>query len=86
MFQKGKDSEFYAIQSELARRGLDRRTWEPLNVWIDRICFDAYRPDLLRQIISLHYRYRFDPDGLSQEERESLKDSARVWFAGMDER
>ena len=86
LFQKGKDSEFYAIQSELARRGLDRRTWEPLNVWIDRICFDAYRPDLLRQIVSLHYRYRFDPDGLSQEERESLKDSAREWFAGIDER
>ena len=86
LFQAGKDSEFYAIQSELARRGLDRRTWEPLNVWIDRICFDAYRPDLLRQIVSLHYRYRFDPDGSSPEEREALKDSAREWLAGIDER
>ncbi|HOW55221.1 MAG TPA: transglutaminase-like domain-containing protein [Syntrophorhabdaceae bacterium] len=86
LFQMGKDSEFYAIQSELARRGLDRQTWEPLNIWIDRICFDIHRPDLLKQIISLHYRYRFDPDGLSQEERETLKDSAREWFAGMDGR
>lgn len=86
LFQRGKDSEFYAIESELARRGLDRRPWEPLNVWIDRICFDISRPDLLKQIVSLHYRYRFDPDGLSREEREALKDSAREWFADMDER
>jgi len=86
LFQKGKDSEFYAIESELARRGLDRRAWEPLNVWIDRICVDISRPDLLKQIISLHCRYRFDPDGLSPEERQALKDSAREWLAGMDER
>jgi len=86
LFQKGKDSEFYAIESELARRGLDRRPWEPLNVWIDRICFDICRPGQLKQIISLHYRYRFDPDGLSPEEREVLKDSVREWFADMEKR
>jgi hypothetical protein len=86
MFQKGRDSEFYAIESELARRGLDRRAWEPLNVWIDRICVDISRPDLLKEIISLHYRYRFDPDGLSPEERAALKGSAREWLAGMDKR
>ncbi len=79
--QMGKDSEFYAIESELTRRGLSRQTWEPVNVWINRICFDTATPDLLKQIVSLHDRYRFDPDGLSREEREALKEAARTWLA-----
>ncbi len=84
--QKGKDSEFYAIEGELARRGLGRQKWEPLTVWIDRISVDTAMPDLLRQIVSLHYRYRFDPDGLSGQEREALKEAARAWLANNDGR
>ena len=80
MPQQGKDSELYAIEGELARRGLGRQTWEPLNVWINRICVDTAMPDLLQQIVSLHYRYRFDPDGLSPQEREALKEAARTWL------
>lgn len=84
--QTGKDSELYAIESQLARRGLGRQKWEPLNMWISRIAVDAAMPGLLQQIVSLHYRYRFDPDGLSPKEREALKDAARKWLANIDKR
>lgn len=79
--QKGKDSEFYAIESELTRRGLGRHTWEPVSMWINRICPDTVMPDLLKRIVSLHYRYRFDPDGLRPQEREALKEAARTWLS-----
>lgn len=79
--QKGKDSEFFAIESELARRGLGRHKWEPPGIWIDRIGVDTVMPDLLKQVVSLHYRYRFDPGGLSPEEREALKEAARTWLS-----
>lgn len=81
--QKGTDSEFYAIESELARRGLERQKWEPLGMWIDRIAANTVMPDLLYRIVSLHYRYRFDPDGLKPREREELKEAARTWLAGI---
>jgi protein-glutamine gamma-glutamyltransferase len=84
--QTGQDSELYAIERELARLGLGRQKWEPLNIWISRIAVDAAMPDLLQQIVSLHYRYRFDPDGLNPEEREALKEAARTWLTNIDKR
>jgi protein-glutamine gamma-glutamyltransferase len=84
--QKGRDSEFYAIESELARRGLGRQKWEPLTTWINRIAANTATPDLLQQVVSLHYRYRFDPDGLNAQDRQALKESARTWLANFGKR
>ncbi len=84
--QKGIDSEFYAVESELNRRGLGRQKWEPPGMWIDRIAADASMHDQLRRIVSLHYRYRFDPDGLNARDRQALKESARAWLANNDKR
>jgi len=39
----------------------------------------------LRPLLALHYRYRFDPAGLSSAEREQLRASARAWLAQHEE-
>jgi hypothetical protein len=39
----------------------------------------AYRGELrgsLRELLVLHYRYRFDPEGLSRRERHRLREEA----------
>jgi hypothetical protein len=34
----------------------------------------------LQDLLQLHYRYRFDPDGLSAAERARLATGARNWL------
>src|SRR5262249_56014107 len=63
----GQDSEFYLIEQRLQTAGLGRGTTEPPSVWIERI----HAVDLTA-ILDLHNRYRFDPQGLSSEERSAL--------------
>ena len=38
-------------------------------------------PEALPAILALHYRYRFDPDGLSPAERAALRERAEAWLA-----
>ncbi|MGH7347767.1 MAG: transglutaminase-like domain-containing protein, partial [Candidatus Rokuibacteriota bacterium] len=71
----GEDSEFYRIAERLQTAGLGRQAAEPPTTWIERI----HAPDLA-PILNLHYRYRFDPAGLSPSERESLKAHADAWL------
>ena len=77
----GLDSEFYLLERKLAERGVQRDASEPLSDWLERA---AVAPDLgdlrgsLHELLGLHYRYRFDPLGLSEAEREALKREARV--------
>lgn len=76
----GLDSEFYQIEKELAGRGVVRGLNEPLADWLERA---AREPSLaalknpLRALLRLHYRYRFDPEGLSNTDREELRQVAR---------
>ena len=75
----GLDSEFYQLEQRLARRGLTREAGEPLSDWLQRLRRDPALADLqaaLQQLLLLHYRYRFDPLGLSVAEREALKQQA----------
>jgi len=77
----GLDSEFYQLEKKLRERGVPRGASEPLNEWLERV---AETPDLtelrgpLEELLRLHYRYRFDPLGLSAADREALKRAARV--------
>ncbi len=79
----GADSELYAIEARLREVGLGRAPSEPLTAWIARV-EDAAGATIatspLREVIGLHYRYRFDPDGLSAADRESLRARARSWL------
>jgi len=76
----GLDSEFYLLERKLAERGLPRRASEPLTTWLERAVGDPSLADLkapLRELLRLHYRYRFDPLGLTQQERAELSQAAR---------
>ena len=72
--QPGSDSEFYAVEQFLARHWLPRPAAEPLTVWIARMPLPsgdwAFQ---LRRAVRLHYRLRFDPAGLSPEQRSELR-------------
>jgi hypothetical protein len=83
----GADSEFYMVERRLAELGFERAPGEPLTPWIRRI--EATRPASIttapiEPLVRLHYRYRFDPLGVSASDREALRATARSWLASHD--
>ena len=80
----GLDSEFYQLEKQLAARGVPRRPSEPLNEWLERVAQTSGLAELrgpLAEILRLHYRYRFDPLGLSAADREVLRTETRACLA-----
>ena len=73
----GTDSEFYRVEHELANSGLARAAGETIMAWLARIDEKlpaGWRGSELREVAHLHYRYRFDPVGLSESERGRLRE------------
>jgi hypothetical protein len=70
----GADSEFYVVLTRLAARA----PHESLLAWLVRIAptLDGAVRDALAQLIPLHYRYRFDPQGIDAAERRALRDQS----------
>ena len=81
-FVPGLDSAFYDIEHRLQEQGLLRHEWEPLSLWLKRIAENPLAPSLreLPPLLELHYRYRFDPQGLSEQEQQELQNAARAWL------
>ncbi|RPI75159.1 MAG: transglutaminase domain-containing protein, partial [Desulfobacteraceae bacterium] len=80
----GSDSEFYLIEKMLTDRGLPRLPAETLSAWLKRIA-EANLDDLfdfkkLETALNLHYRYRFDPIGITPAERLDLKNKIDSWL------
>ena len=76
----GLDSEFYALEQKLAALGCVRQPGEPLSEWLQHALGEpalAGVRESLEELLRLHYRYRFDPRGLSREEREELRREAK---------
>ena len=75
MIQQGLDSDFYGLLTALEARSEARGLGECLRDWWTRV--RTASPVGLReevdQLLILHYRYRFDPEGLLREEREQLR-------------
>ena len=72
----GRDSEFYQLERRLASYIGARHGDEALLPWLEQAIAEPSLADLrgpLRGVLELHYRYRFDPRGLSATERESLR-------------
>ncbi len=69
----GSDSEFYALEAQLGKSA-PRRASEPLLEWIARsaAALGAETRIELESLAGLHYRYRFDPAGLTADERAHL--------------
>ncbi|MGH8704393.1 MAG: transglutaminase-like domain-containing protein [Burkholderiales bacterium] len=74
--RQGADSEFYAVEQALARRSGARPAGEALGVWVARAAagLDAARRVSLAEALGLHNRYRFDPQGLGDDERRRLRE------------
>ena len=81
-FKPGADSEFYLIEKRLMELGYTRHPWETLSAWLKRIepSCSSVPTELLPSILALHYRYRFDPKGITSEERQALRANAHSWL------
>ena len=80
----GLDSEFYLLEQKLLRKGLSRGPEEPLSAWLQRATQNSEFAELkqpLENILSLHYRYRFDPQGLTTSERQALRREVETCLA-----
>lgn len=76
MYDSGADSEFYLIEKRLNELGFVRYPWETLTDWLNRT--EASLPPTisvkpLYSILKRHYRYRFDPHGITPDERAALR-------------
>lgn len=81
--RSGVDSEFYLIAERLNELGFVRNPGETLSHLISRIEEGqppAISTEPLQSILKLHYRYRFDPRGISQSERSALRSTVNVWL------
>ena len=78
-----KEAPFLRIIPVLGRAGYVRQPWEPLSLWLSRVEKTAPE-DLsileLRPLLRLHDRHRFDPRGLTDEERRSLAAGVADWL------
>ena len=86
--REGTDSAFYLIEEKLAQSGYGRRASETLTDWLDRIETlhpQSVSPGSLKPILDLHYRYRFDPKGITADEKASLKSDVRSWLEQYEE-
>ena len=68
----GQDSEFYALERSLGSRD----SAETQAAWLARVARDvsAEKRESLRAALGLHQRYRFDPDGITLNERKRLRE------------
>ena len=64
----GLDSEFYQLEQQLQNTPQARLDNESLQQWVARLA----SPELM-QLCRLHYQLRFDPNGLTLEQREYLR-------------
>ncbi|MEY3219486.1 MAG: hypothetical protein RIT27_843 [Pseudomonadota bacterium] len=64
----GKDSEFYDIIAHIEKQYFCRPAHETLQHWLNRFELDLE----IKKLLQLHNRYRFDPNGLTEEERQQL--------------
>jgi hypothetical protein len=77
----GLDSEFYRLEKKLAARGLFREPGEPCAAWLERVLAEpslAALREPLRELLRLHYRHRFDPEGLNAADRQALAEQAQA--------
>lgn len=72
----GIDSAFYQLITALEVRYVSRRPGETLTAWLAKT--EKNIPGLkLQELLELHYRYRFDPEGLNSTEKKILETGVR---------
>jgi protein-glutamine gamma-glutamyltransferase len=77
----GNDSEYYRIEQYFAGLDLARNPSETPRQWLRRLrAVVGESIDTLETVVHLHYRYRFDPDGIAPEERTALQQQSAAWL------
>lgn len=82
----GLDSEFYLLETRLRELGYVRGSDETMARWLDRL---RQSPALLgfervlEELLSAHYRLRFDPRGLPDKRRRQLQEQVRQCLSDM---
>lgn len=79
----GADSEIYLIEQELNKLGLKRDRAETWQDWLKRLQNIPENSAILGElspIVKMHYRYRFDPQGINVREREELRFACLTWL------
>lgn len=72
----GWDSAFFRVERALADGGVPRQPQESLTDWLERALREPALAELrppLQTLLQLHYRYRFDPAGLTAAEQAALE-------------
>ncbi len=69
----GQDSPIYKLTLLLEGKGIKRPQGITLHAWLTAEG-NYYKNSLLLPLLDLHYRYRFDPEGLSQIELMTFED------------
>ena len=81
--RSGVDSEFYLVTERLGEFGFVRDPGETLTNLLARI-EESHPPfistESIHSLLALHYRYRFDPQGISPSERSALRSKVNVWL------
>jgi hypothetical protein len=75
------------IDARLAEEGFERRTWETQFQRLQRLSEAGARPAAvsdLTEIYRLHYRDRFHPAGIEEEEERALEEKIAAWKAAYD--
>jgi protein-glutamine gamma-glutamyltransferase len=78
--RQGIDSDFYLIEKHFAARGLERRESESWSDWLRRLAEHESSVAQLQPVLRLHQRHRFDPQGLSKDERAQLHREVQSWM------
>lgn len=81
--KRGADSPFYLIEKRLNESGHLRPPWEALSTWLKKVEETRSPPlplESLESMLTIHYRYRFDPKGISGKEKEELKTKVQSWL------
>ncbi|MBF8270345.1 MAG: transglutaminase domain protein, partial [Gammaproteobacteria bacterium] len=71
MLNPGMDSEFYRLVNHIEGLGHKRRNGETLHAWLIR-CDYRLANVRIEQALRLHYQYRFDPAGLTDQAKNRL--------------
>ncbi len=71
----GRDSPFFRVEEQLSSLGFRRGRGELMAEWLLRI----ERPELLPMLVN-HNRWRFDPQGISMQEKKKLADQVQDWL------
>jgi len=80
----GMDSEFFLVEATLRQNGAARLAEETFAAWVTRLGEQRSSVLVLGPALKLHYKYRFDPDGLSDDERSTLAETVRLWLAARE--